>query len=660
MTYTVYLDDAIAHYSRSVDPNFKVLAPSLNVENGKAGSLSFTLLPTHPLYANVRPMKTIVHVMEDEKQIFRGRVIKYDVDNFKQKKVSCEGDLAYLLDSIQPKFDDTDKTIRSFFTECINKHNEQMTGDSAYKRFTVGTVSVGGDDTTRKFGLSSYTDTANAIDSEIVKYYGGYLRTRRVGSTTYIDLVKEYQSAPGANDQKIEFGINLQDYSMSMEGKDLFTILLPLGDDNKTIADASNAPASGFSREGIYLVNNAAVATYGRIIKAESFSGVGDANELLGKAQTFMTNNYKAIPQTYTIKALDQRLIDNNIKSFSIGDKIWLVSQPHGINAPKTCSQIDYDLINPQNTTYTFGDVKQTYTERQAKTNSDASNTAANNAESARKGTAAAAADSHRYLTETDNALRIVVSAITGTSLADYNQSGLLNVFLKDKQDVVYNSKGQVVEVKEGNGFFSNIKTAAQFAGQITVDAQGNVILKEGTGIFSTKKDGTTIRYVQHVDGETDVTNQIKVDGNGVKLEGGTITLDADNIATMIAPKIVIGGPDSDVIINGGKLTLNSKITDVLGAMQFQKPGDTDGSGTVITNKGINIDGGIVAQGLIHSKSGISGSSLTVAGDTYSKTSVPVVTDFTQASPTNMNMLASSTSTTTYSPAMGQTVHIYP
>lgn len=79
-----------------------------------------------------------------------------------------------------------------------------------------------------------------------------------------------------------------------------------------------------------------------------------DASTLLEMAKK---NLQKRLEETITItiSAVDLHLLDVNAESFHVGNKVRVVSPPHGIDAEYTCTAILLDLVNPDQSEYTFG-----------------------------------------------------------------------------------------------------------------------------------------------------------------------------------------------------------------------------------------------------------------------------------------------------------------
>ena len=97
--YKVLCDNALMY-----DPRIEELAlinPVVELEENKAGSFSFKMPPDHPLYSSVKRRKSVIQVYQDDDLIFSGMCIEVDTDFYKQKDVYCEGELAYLNDSVQ-------------------------------------------------------------------------------------------------------------------------------------------------------------------------------------------------------------------------------------------------------------------------------------------------------------------------------------------------------------------------------------------------------------------------------------------------------------------------------------------------------------------------------------------------------------------------------
>ena len=99
-----------------------VLSPKCKVEINRSGSASFTVLPTHWLHDSLEKMKTVITIEEDGDVIFRGRIIDMPSDLYGQIRVTCEGDMSFLIDSVQAPYTGT-QTVKEFFTRVIEEHN---------------------------------------------------------------------------------------------------------------------------------------------------------------------------------------------------------------------------------------------------------------------------------------------------------------------------------------------------------------------------------------------------------------------------------------------------------------------------------------------------------------------------------------------------------
>ena len=134
--YTIYVDGELLYAPTLVHEGYAVLNPKLTVELNKAGSLTFLLPPNNVMYDRIQKLKSVVTVLQDNEEIFRGRVLHDTRDFYNRKDVYCEGELSFLLDSIQRPYNLTG-SFSDMFTQLINTHNEQV---DEFKRFTVGII----------------------------------------------------------------------------------------------------------------------------------------------------------------------------------------------------------------------------------------------------------------------------------------------------------------------------------------------------------------------------------------------------------------------------------------------------------------------------------------------------------------------------------------
>ena len=115
-----------------------------------------------------------------------------------------------------------------------------------------------------------------------------------------------------------------------------------------------------------YIQDDNAVSLYGKIWRAQTWSNEADPSALLTKAKEFMKTG--ALLRTITLTAVDMHFIDSTAASIHIGDKVHILSNPHGMDLTLACAQMEIDLLNPENTTYTFGEPPRTLTENYVKT----------------------------------------------------------------------------------------------------------------------------------------------------------------------------------------------------------------------------------------------------------------------------------------------------
>lgn len=344
-------------YSPAVmDMSCRVLAPKVSLDINANGSCTFVLPPGNRMAGEIRRRKSIITVEQDGQEIFRSRVMDDENDKYKQKNVYCEGVRGYLNDSQAAPYSYSG-TPRGLLNKLISEHNEQVEED---KRLVIGDVTIDRADEALECENVAYWETFREIDEKLLSAYGGYLRTRMEGGVLYLDWVKEYGRA---NPQKIRFAVNLLDLRDKHDSADMFTILRPLGassigDDGEYGDPLTIASVNG----GLdYIQDDAAVAQYGRIWKTQTWTHIEDPAELLAKGREFM--KIGAELRTITLQAIDMHFLDGSIDAIRVGDKVHILSQPHGIDIEKVCCRIEIDIANPENTTYTFGEPPRALTD---------------------------------------------------------------------------------------------------------------------------------------------------------------------------------------------------------------------------------------------------------------------------------------------------------
>lgn len=343
--YQISCDGYILHDVR-LSNDYRVIDPVCRLELNTAGSLSFKIAPTHPYYDKIKKLKSVVTLTQDGDWIFSGRVLNDETDFNNIKSIEVEGELSYLVDSNQRTAEYHNMPVKDYFKTIIDKHNA-MVDDS--KKFTVGSVTVE-DSNDSLYRFSNYENTLDTIKDKLIDRLGGYVRTRHVGSTKYIDLVKDYETI---NNQQINFGKNLLDLKKYVNGEDIATAIIPLGaklegdEDKRLTIESVNGGVD-------YVYNQDAVNLYGWVFDVVTWDDVTLPENLKTKALKELAQR-RLLSIRLELNAVDLHLLDVDIERIKLGDKIKVISEPHGIDDYMMVSSMSIDIDEPANNTINLG-----------------------------------------------------------------------------------------------------------------------------------------------------------------------------------------------------------------------------------------------------------------------------------------------------------------
>lgn len=349
--YRVYCDGLLLYHSKL--ENLKIFNPSLELELNKTGSFNFKIYSDHPYYNMIKKLKSVITVYQDDYLLFRGRVLDDEIGWHNEKQVVCEGDKAFLIDSIQRPYDFTG-SITDFLSMLITNHNAQVEQE---KRFTLGKVTVTDANDTIVRSDIEYVNTWEVITQKLVNVLGGYIIVRHEDGINYLDYLKEITLlAP----QTIQFGKNLLDLKRVRKGESIASAVIPLGaklensDARLTIASVNN----GLD----YVVDEEAKAQYGFIVKTVIFDDVTIASNLLTKGKAHLAELVKLL-ESIELSAADLATVDKSITSFHLGTQVRVISVPHGLNQLFIVSKLSINLLNPAANKLVLGKTISTFSE---------------------------------------------------------------------------------------------------------------------------------------------------------------------------------------------------------------------------------------------------------------------------------------------------------
>jgi len=371
--YTVYMDGRSVY--SSVIPNSQLTNAVVNRSENQPGTFTLTANGMSEFLGDYKMLKSICEVYRDDRLIFHGRPISKSNDFYGTTTIEMEGELGFLYDSIQGTDDVSGKQPREILQLLINKHNSQV---EDWKKFKIGNVTVVDttsnasyhpddpgamyptDDATSKIKCN-YGKTFDELNSLLISRLGGFLNVRHESDGMYIDYYKDYTDYTLNEDQVIEFGTNLLDYSDSMSYGGICTGVIPLGGHGEAdpyemyqTSDDVRLTVESVNGGSEIIWNQSLVDTYGKVLSVLDLNNINDPQKLYDKGLEYL-NDTQFNKLTLNCKIIDLNYVDNKIKPINFLDYIRVISKPHGLDKYFPVSEISYDLLNPENDTVTLG-----------------------------------------------------------------------------------------------------------------------------------------------------------------------------------------------------------------------------------------------------------------------------------------------------------------
>lgn len=387
--------------------NALVLSPKLTREVSKGGSLSFTMTRDHEQYESLQKMSTCISVEQDDKEIWRGRVLSHEADWYNRRVIYCEGALSYFNDSAITPFNYEGK-LAQFLQHLIDAHNQQC-GNMKMKRFELGTVTAALGDLVVHYGDrdsygvgEDYGSTWDIIDKMVLKVYGGYAYCTYNPATgnNVLNYCDQAFEADRLVNQTIEYGVNLLDFTEKTDTNSLFTRVYPMGskhtveetkwkwkflwwgekyteshEERYGISGTDAATINKYLPKGFsyrldssdgdcgWIQNDAAAAKFGIVSSLGEYDTDSDNDTFAAGVQDLQKNSLMVT--SYTVKAVDLRDAGYDKDRLTFASYAHIISKPHSIDVIMLCTKLVEPLDQPDKKEYTFGMTRQTLTDRQ-------------------------------------------------------------------------------------------------------------------------------------------------------------------------------------------------------------------------------------------------------------------------------------------------------
>jgi hypothetical protein len=613
----------ILKYAGSVlhDPrtDVQISAGTLKEESGQSPTLSLNIQPTHPLWDSFNrdtvmlPNREVeLFEVETGLVLFRGRVRAVSMEFDGSKKLTCEGAMAYLNDTtVRPyKTYDTDEIecdinapaeANKLFEWFIKQHNARVM--NACEKFRIG-VNTGANYGKLQRGTGTGPATLKEMRDKLEKACGGWLRVRYDATGSIIDWLPDTGAAEAA--QRVELGSNLLDLDTQVDGKDIYTAIVPVGktgrgeDERKVYVSAETAYVPfGFVIQDDTVVDMTAAEKYGRIEKTISYD-LDKPQALADKAVADLASG--KLDDSIEVSAFDLHNLNEQTLPIDFLDRVFVKSGPHGIERYMICSGRTINLTNPTATQFKLGAITATLTkgatssqesaqESIAKRVTSLSNATRNIAKDAATTTIKVAAVEEKAVAvekKADAATEKIADVATTATVAAEKVETVAAKAERAAEEVSHvatDAKNATTAAKEAKTMATEASNKAAEV-KATVDNLSNAFSHDARGAYVgdkskqfvwVNKDGVWL-----MDGKT---LNASFTSKRASLAGDKLIIDADQTVLSGLP----GGEKKGTLLSSDNVGFNAKDTVMLAGNQMLAMIGTNN--ILINNKGLQVSG---------------------------------------------------------------------
>lgn len=400
----------------------KITNGKIKEEINAIPSFSFSIYPNNAGYQLLTPFYTKVEVYDEKHQhiAFDGRVLvvepSMDSSGLILKRVTCEGKLAYLNDTIQEYCVPKNWTTKGLLQQILKVHNARV---DVSKVINLGNVQAVDANDNIYVGIQ-YDSSWKTLVEKLVKKSGGEFQYRNVNGTLYLDYLKQIGEEKSTS---IVLAKNMQSITQKIDSSSLITRLYPYGAKIKAKDESGNEKETE-ERLSISSVNGGKpyvedaeyLSRYGVVETTQFWDDVNSLEILKSKGVAWLKENNR-ITVSYEIDAFDLSLIDVDSDELTVGNIYPVRNELLDIDEKLRVISRTIDVIEPHKTTLEFGSKKQTLTNMQTSINQYVVETVEKNVKANAEITQSNIDNTRKYAAEiTEDAKSTVVKMVESTN----------------------------------------------------------------------------------------------------------------------------------------------------------------------------------------------------------------------------------------------------
>ena len=352
----------------------KITNGKIKEEINAIPSFSFSIYPNNVGYQLLTPFYTKVEVYDEKHQhiAFDGRVLvvepSMDSSGLILKRVTCEGKLAYLNDTVQEYCAPKNWTTKGLLQQILKVHNARV---DTSKVINLGNVQAVDANDNIYVGIQ-YDSSWKTLVEKLVKKSGGEFQFRNVNGTLYLDYLKQTGEEKSTS---IVLAKNMQSITQKIDSSSLITRLYPYGAKIKVKDESGNEKEteerlsiSSVNAGKPYVEDAEYLSRYGVVETTQFWDDVNSLEILKSKGAAWLKENNR-ITVSYEIDAFDLSLIDVDSDELIVGNIYPVKNELLDIDEKLRVISRTIDVVEPHKTTLEFGSKKQTLTNMQTSIN---------------------------------------------------------------------------------------------------------------------------------------------------------------------------------------------------------------------------------------------------------------------------------------------------